>query len=110
MLDELKKKPEATRRKVAFSVSLFVTLVIFSGWVYNKGYLDYDAPIIAQNSQETSEKQEVSAPSPIENTTSSFDSIFAGIRIQYDALKESVAAVLVPFITGIDVYNKGDSE
>ena len=103
MLDFLRKKSESTRRKIAFGTSLAISLLIFASWFYHKGYLDYGTPIIAQKSEETSVPV-------VKNTISSFDSVFTQIGKQYDAFKESVASVLVPFITGIDVYNKGDSK
>ena len=113
MLDGLKKRPESTRRKIAFSLSLFISLLIFSGWALNKGYFGYSTTTVAQNSEGVLESSSSSteAPkvgSPLVNSESTFNSAFDQIKEQFNILKESLASVLVPFITGIDVYNKGD--
>jgi hypothetical protein len=92
---------------MAFGGAVIVSLLIASGWVYSTGYLDYGTPVVAESSIKKEEIKKV-APAPLANASSSFDSIFAQISEQYDALKASVASVFVPFITGIDVYNKGD--
>ncbi len=107
MLEGLKQKPESFRQKVALSGAALISLLIFSGWFYSKGYFGYSTTTATQN--EVTEAPST-AKSPLENTKVTFNSVFDQISREYQALKDSIASVLVPFITGIDVYNKGDSK
>ena len=105
MLISLKQKPEHVRHKIALGGAFLITLIIFVGWAFSKGFFGYSNTTVVTETKIV-EKTISQAKSPIGNTKSTFSSVFSGVSAQYDALKESVASVIVPFITGIDVYNK----
>lgn len=116
LLEELRNKPEKTRKTIALSVSGAVFLSMFSIWFYANGYFGFSKPttITADPESQTqlanvssslsSDKKEYS--SPFQNTKNVFSGTIEQISKQYDLLKESLSSVFVPFITSIDVYQK----
>ena len=124
MLEELKQKPEPVRRRIALSTSVLAILLIFSVWAYGRGYFGYSNPIVVQNTEDnnnslnsgeslspsTASNSETPAGlksnTPITNTKSAANTIFGVINEQFGQLRDSIAAVIVPFFTGINVYDK----
>lgn len=114
MLEDLRQKPEHYRHKVALSGALVVTLMIFSGWAFSKGFFGFGEETILTKSEVGKEEVQTSSlsssNSPVGNTKNAFSAAFEEIGRQYQAIKESMASVLVPFVTGIEVYDKPQSE
>src|SRR5690349_15896105 len=107
MLEEIRKKPESSRRKIALGTSLGVMLLIVSVCAYNKGYFGYSTTTVV--AEKTESIQETSTPdinkSKINTPlTLALDQIIK----RYGELRDSIASVMVPFITGIDVYQKSN--
>lgn len=96
------ERPEAHRNKWALGLATTFSLVIFVAFGFYKGYLSI---------QNTNQVEKVAivpaekAPSPIENSKTVFGEIFTDFKSKYTDLKESMAAVFVPFITSIEVYD-----
>jgi hypothetical protein len=109
---KIMERGEEHRSKWAVSLSFGMTILIFMSFAFYKGFLSFGigggGAIANQNSQNQvanvlfAEK----APSPIQSTGQTFSSAFSEIGHQYQALKDSLSNVLVPFVTGIDVYNR----
>lgn len=125
MLEELKQKPEQTRRKIALSTSLLTTLIIFGIWAFSRGYLGYSNTTVVQNIDSTGESQ-VATPiaqnvststssvadtnTPLKNTSSAINAIAGELGAQLGQLRDTIASVIVPFFTNIEVYNKTDTK
>jgi len=93
------------RSKWAFWLTASLTILIFLSFAIYKGMFGFNrAASLA--SEKSAEEIVVKAPSPIENSKQTFGSAFKEIKGQYDLFKESIAGVLVPFVTGIDVYER----
>ena len=131
MLDNLLQKPESYRHKVAAGSAFGITLVIAAVWAFTNGFFGFgttttvtrtesgsqqliasavasNSSVTASASKTTPRKSDNTANSPLDNTKNAFGAAFGEIGKQFEGLKESLASVLVPFITGIDVYEKGE--
>jgi hypothetical protein len=104
------QKPEEHRNKWALGLSVTLSILIFTSFAFYKGYLSFGGNnILAQqksNTQMAAVVSAESAPSPIENTKKTFEAAFGEINKQYKSFTNSLSAVFVPFITGIEVYQR----
>lgn len=104
------QRDEAHRNKWALGLSISLTLVIFFSFAFYKGFLSFGndnaiAGVKSQN-QVANVVSAKSLPSPIENTKETFSAAFGEIGKQYQEFKDSISTVLVPFFTGIEVYDR----
>ena len=105
-LESIRSKSESHRRGVAVGLSFFITLIVFLGWVGQRGFLGGNSSVAEAPKVEVA-KQTASAAntiSPLESSKKSFMSGFEEIKKTYQGFKESVSSVLIPFISGIEVY------
>ena len=101
------QREEAHRNKWALGLSVSLTVVIFLSFAFYKGFLSFGndstmAGIKSQNQVAAA----ASVPSPVENTKETFSAAFGEIGKQYQQFTDSVSAVLTPFFTGIEVYDR----
>jgi hypothetical protein len=99
------EREEAHRNKWVLGLTTFLTAVIFVSFAFYKGFLSFGNFSSSKN-QVASVVSAEKAPSPIENTKTTFSAAFSEISKQFNNFKESMSSVLVPFVTGIDVYNR----
>ena len=100
-------KPEEYRNRWALGLSVTLSVFIFVSFAFYKGYLSFGSEKLAVG-QKYSEQvaSVVIAPSPVENTRKTFETAFEEINKKYQEFKDSLSAVFVPFITGIEVYER----
>lgn len=118
-IEKLKQKPESYRHKFALLTSAGFTLAVFMVWASYQGYIAVPRPdsVVEYNSADAgslstgnqiagvSEYNATnSAPSPLDNSKSMFESMFAEIGNTYNELTGSILDVLAPFVSGIEVY------
>jgi hypothetical protein len=127
MLDKILEKPESYRHKVAAGSAFALTLMIAGVWAYTNGFFGFgttttvtrsesqqliasviasDSSVSASATKTAPRKSDNTANSPLDNTKNAFGAAFGEMGKKFDMLKESLASVLVPFITGIEVYEK----
>jgi hypothetical protein len=98
---------EEHRNKWALSLAVVFSLFIFVGFAFYRGYININ---FGNNQRSTKNVASVvsaeSAPSPLQNTKTTFKNAFDKIGEQYQQIKNSMANVLVPFVTGIEVYER----
>jgi hypothetical protein len=108
--NSIMKREEAYRNKWALGLSVSFSVLIFVSFAFYKGYIN-----LGNNSDMAKQKNSdqlanvVSAkslPTPIDNTKETLKAAFGEIGKQYAEFKNSVSSVLVPFITGIEVYER----
>lgn len=105
------EREESYRSRWALGSTLFCSFLILISFAFYKGFLSFGAGdgIIAKQKPESQLASVVSAekvPSPIQNTKKTFQSAFYEIGKQYQDFKDSLSAVFVPFITGIEIYER----
>lgn len=101
------EKPEDHRNRWAVGLAVVSSLFIFAGFGFYKGYISIEINrSVAPKTQVATPIMAEDAPSPIDNSKKIFKSAFIEIESQYRAFKESVSSVIVPFITGIEVYER----
>ncbi len=107
LLEKIRQKPESHKQGVALSLSLVITFLVALGWAGQRGMIGggdlAEAPKV-ENQNQTA--LSVNALSPIESSKQSLSSGLSQIKEVYDSFKDSLASVLVPFITGIEVYER----
>ncbi len=108
--NSIMQKPESHRHKWALGLTLFFSMLIFVSFAFYRGFISFgNTGTLADKKPLNNMANVVSAesvPSPIENSRETFKSSFDGIKKQYQSFKDSVSSVFVPFITGIDVYQR----
>ncbi len=107
LLEKIRQKPETHKKGVALGLALALTLVISLGWAGQKGWLGEGS--IAGSAQPAESRlvgKVVQPLSPIESSKRSLTSGLSGLRGLYASMRDSVASVFVPFITGIEVYER----
>jgi len=102
-LQNIIQKPEHERNKWALGLTVFFSVLIFGSFILYKGYLNFGSPAGGQMANAAYAN---SVPTPIESTKETFGAAFDEIRTQYQKFTDSVSSVLVPFFTGIEVYQK----
>ena len=100
------EKPEEHRSKWALGLAIASTALIFISFSFYKGYLGFGGGGVASKNQVANVVSAESAPSPIQNTKETFTNAFGEINKKYQEFKDSVSSVLVPFVTGIEVYER----
>lgn len=104
------EKPEEYRNRWALGLAVTLSVFIFVSFAFYKGFLSFgNGNAIAGVKSQNQVANVVSAealPSPIENTKETFSAAFDEIGNQYQQFKDSISAVLVPFFTGIEVYER----
>lgn len=102
------EREEPYRNRWALGLTVSLSLVIFTSFAFYKGYLSVGSPKIAgeSKSQTANVISAEKVPSPIESSASTFKSALYEIDRQYQSFKASISDVLVPFVTGIDVYER----
>jgi hypothetical protein len=103
-------KSDEHRSRWALGLSVSFSILIFVSFAFYKGFLSFgNGGVIAQQKTSNQVANVISAklaPSPIQNTKETFKSAFDEIGKQYQAFTDSLSAVFVPFITGIEVYER----
>jgi hypothetical protein len=100
------EKPEEHRNKWALGLSVTFTVLIFISFAFYKGYLTFGNGYTAPQTQTANVVSAKSVPTPIESTGETFKTAFDEIKKQYNSFTDSLSAVFVPFITGIEVYQR----
>lgn len=104
------QREEGHRNKWALSLSVFFTLIIFFSFAFYRGYLSFSNKNIVSNPPAGGQVANVVSadlvPSPIQNTKETFKSAFGEIGKKYKEFENSISNVLVPFFTGIEVYER----
>ena len=104
------QKSEEHRNKWALGLTVAFSVFIFVSFGFYKGYLNFGNPdsMVAQSATKNIANVISAdlAPSPIENSKRLFGDTFGEIIEQYNSLKDSLSAVFVPFITGIEIYDR----
>jgi hypothetical protein len=99
-------KSEGHRNNWAFGLTVVFSVFIFVSFAFYRGYLSFGNVNIMPKNQAANVISAKSAPSPIQNTKETFKSAFKEIGKQYGEFTDSISSVLVPFFTGIEVYNR----
>lgn len=107
-IENLRLKPESYRHKVAFFAATVLSFLIFVGWAGFKGYIALPNGTVAYEPQAQNiaavAGAKTEAPSPFDNSVSALKAAWSQFGDEYASLKESLSNVLVPFISGIEVY------
>lgn len=101
------KEPEEVRNKWALGLTIFLSLFIFVSFGFYRGF--FALPGGNQTSVvrvDNRANNVANAQSPLENSKKMFEATFGEISKQYSSMKANVLDVLVPFFTGIDVYER----
>jgi hypothetical protein len=101
------EKPEEYRNRWALGMATTFSVFILVGFAFYKDYihLDLSGGQVVKN-QVVNVIVADDAPSPMENTKEAFASVFKEVSVQFGKMKESLASVLVPFWSNIEVYEK----
>lgn len=97
---------EAHRNRWALGLSVTLSVFIFMSFAFYKGFLSFGGGYTAPKQQVANVISADSAPSPVQNTKETFKAAFGEINKQFGEFKDSLSAVLVPFVTGIEVYER----
>lgn len=99
-------KPEEHRNKWALGLTVTLSVFIFISFAFYKGYLGFGNDNVVSKNQVANVISADLAPSPVQNTKETFGTAFEEIGKQYQEFKNSISNVFVPFITGIEVYER----
>jgi hypothetical protein len=97
MLTNLLNKPEAYRKKIALVSTVFIFMLIVGVWANVRGFGSDSAKLAV--APQIEEKKGDTAPTR---------ALSRSFSESFNAFKESLASVFVPFITGIEVYESGE--
>lgn len=100
------QREEAHRNKWAFGLAVSFSVFIFISFTFYRGYLSFGNNSAVSQKQVANVVSADKVPSPIQNTKETFSTAFGEINKQYKEFTNSVSAVLVPFFTGIEVYER----
>lgn len=108
---EIVQKSDKEKNVWALGLSVTLTLFIFFGWVFYNGYIDLGKnSTVVVGSDLTEDMASVlpanDAPSPLQSSKETFGAAFSEIGKKYNEFKDSMSAVLVPFVTGIEIYER----
>lgn len=112
IIENLRRKPESYRHKIALFTSTTFSLIVFVAWASFNGFIGMPKSSVAEEnpSQNTATVSEASlnlseeALSPLGNSKSALKAALDQFSAQFGVLKESLSNVLVPFMSGIEVY------
>lgn len=99
-------KSETGRNGWALTLSLTFSIFIFISFAFYKGFLSFGNGYTAPEQQVATVVSSDQAPSPMQNTKETLEAGLIEIGKRYQELKSSLLDVLVPFITGIEVYER----
>lgn len=108
-IEKINQREEKYRRRFAFSISLIVFVFVLGAWVLNRGIIDINGGGSAIFSKDKNTNQVASVetvPSPLDSSKQTFRSVWGEISKSYREVKSSISDVLVPFVTGIEVYER----
>lgn len=107
-IDKINKRDEEYRRKFALYASLFVFVAVFGVWSLQRGILDLNSgrPDISKKENSGQLASVEAAPSPLDSSKEVAGSVWSELNKSYNELKESLSNVFVPFVTGIEVYER----
>lgn len=103
-IENIRSKPESDRRRAALGASLLVTTIIFATWVGTKGWIE--APRGDGKLQAAQVIDAERAISPVDSSKRILSEAGKQIKSSYSDFKESISRVLVPFVTGIEIYER----
>ncbi|MEK7117178.1 MAG: hypothetical protein AAB861_00190 [Patescibacteria group bacterium] len=106
-IHKLREQPESYRHKVAFFTTTVISLAIFVSWAGFKGYIGFPEGQVAYTPEQNVAAltaSQIEPASPFDNSMNAFKAAFSKFGEEYNSLKESLSNVLVPFISGIEVY------
>ncbi len=104
--NSIMQREEAHRNKWALGLSISLSLIIFVSFAFYKGYLSFGNNNTASKNQVANIISAGAVPSPIQSTKETFKTAFDEVNKQYRQFTDSISAVLVPFFTGIEVYER----
>ena len=106
-LQNILEKPDHHRENWALVMATFFSVFIFVSFAFYRGFLSFGGDYQIAEQKPTVELASVaSVPTPIQSTKDTFTNAFKEIDNQYQQFKDSLSAVFVPFITGIEVYER----
>lgn len=98
------------RNRWALGLSVVSSLFIFISFAFYKGYISLgndSGQIIAAEQKYSDQVASIVTPaSPLQNTKETFEAAFNEINKQYQEFKDSLSNVFVPFISGIEIYER----
>lgn len=104
------EREEEHRNRWAIGLSVTLSIFILLSFAFYKGYLSLGASSTVAEKRYSEQLANVvsaeAAPSPIESSKETFISILGDMNQKYREFKETISAVLVPFVTGIEVYER----
>ena len=103
------EREESYRKRWALGLSIVLTVFIFVGFAFYKGYVGFGGGNIARQKSASQAANVISAEnviSPIQSAKETFGTVLGELGKQYEKFKESVSDVFVPFVSGIEVYEK----
>lgn len=100
------QQSEESRNRWAISLTVVFSVFIFIGFAFYKGFLSFEGFNTVSKVQTANIVAAEVVPSPVENTKKTFQAAFEEIDKKYQEFKESLSDVFVPFITGIEVYER----
>lgn len=105
IIESIRNKPEDARRRAALGMSLVITAIIFAGWLGSKGWIG----LPQKNDTRLQTAQVIDAKnveSPIDTSKKALSGAGIEIKSAINDFNESISRVLVPFMTGIEIYER----
>ena|SRR3989344_7976509 len=109
-IEKLKRKPESYRHKLALLTASGIMLVVVTLWATSNGFVglpqrsstvtQYDATRVYRGNSISIDD----TPSPIENSKGALGAALSQFMEEWNSIKDSMANVFTPFISGIEVY------
>lgn len=104
--NQIMEQPEEYRNKWALGLTISVTVLVFVSFSVYRGFISFGSSGAVAQKSEPQVAAVAAAPTPFENSKGAFQNTWGEIKKQYGAFTDSIANVLVPFIEGIEVYEK----
>lgn len=98
------QQSERKRKNWAMGLSITLTLIIFVGFGFYRGFLSLGGSSSSQIANVVVAVEK--APTPLQSTKETFQSVFQEIGEKYVEFKNALSNVFVPFITSIEVYDR----
>lgn len=103
------QQPEEHRKKWAAGLTIACSILVLTGFAFHKGFLSVNVSgILAKEEapKQVAAAAAADAPSPVDNAKETFQAAFGEIKETYKEFTSSLSDVIVPFMTGIEVYQK----
>jgi len=104
--NSIMEKSEEHRNKWALGLSVALFIFIFVSFAFYRGFINFGNNNSMSKNQAANIISADSVSSPLQNSKETFMAAFSEVNKQYQEFKNSMSAVLVPFITGIEVYER----